>query len=87
MPATPLKSGRSPSPDLFFTGLSRDMKTLIYAHDLHLEEADNDRLATADEYMLADRCVGSIFEGLEPGQTVVLAEGEYVLDKDLDIEG
>jgi hypothetical protein len=53
----------------------------IYTKDLGL---DGKRLATIFEYMLADRCVGSIFEGLHPGQKIILAEGEFELDEDLD---
>jgi len=53
----------------------------IYAQDLGLE---GNQLATVDEYMLADRCIGSLFEGLESGQKIQLAEGSFVLDEDLD---
>ena len=60
------------------------MKVFIYAHDLGLTDNNDDRLATVDEYMQADRCVGSVFEALQPGQAVILAEGEFQLDKDLD---
>jgi len=53
----------------------------IYAKDLGLE---GEQLATINEYMTADRCVGSLFEGLNPGQKIFLAEGVFVLDEDLD---
>ena len=53
----------------------------IYAQDLALE---GKQLATINEYMMADRCVGSLFEGLNPGQKIFLAEGVFVLDEDLD---
>ena len=45
---------------------------------------DGDRLATKEEYMLGDRCVGSIFEALEPGEAIELQEGVFRLDEDLD---
>lgn len=57
--------------------------TAVYAHDLGLE-SPSERLATIDEYMLADRCIGSFFEVLQPGGYVQLAEGVFQLDKDLD---
>lgn len=44
-----------------------------------------DRLATREEYESADRCVGSVFEALEPGENIQLADGYYVLDNDLDL--
>lgn len=43
------------------------------------------RLATQEEYELGDRCTGSIFEALQPGESVVLQEGIFELDKDLDL--
>ena len=43
------------------------------------------RLATRDEYETEDRCVGSIFEVLEPGELIELAEGVFMLDADLDL--
>ena len=54
----------------------------IYARDLGLE--GDSRLATLSEYMLADRCTGSLFEGLESCQVIILAEGRFVLNEDLD---
>ncbi len=42
-------------------------------------------LASKHEYELADRCVGSIFESLSPGENIKLAEGYFVLDNDLDL--
>ena len=45
---------------------------------------DGDRLATVDEYNQCGRDVGSIFEALEPGEVVLLSDGDYVLDADLD---
>lgn len=59
-------------------------KTVVYAHDFGFADASNDRLATIEEYMTADRCVGSVFEALSPWSYVVLAEGEFQLDEDLD---
>lgn len=44
-----------------------------------------DQLATRDEYALADRCVGSVFDALEPGEVIELAEGLFQLDEDLDV--
>lgn len=43
-----------------------------------------DHLATLEEFSSADRCTGSIFEALEPGEGVLLQEGLFVLDLDLD---
>jgi hypothetical protein len=42
-------------------------------------------LANVDDYETSDRCEGSIFESLEPGETVVLSEGEFKIDEDLDL--
>lgn len=42
-------------------------------------------LASVNEYQLGDRCVGSIFEALEPGERVELEEGVFELDEDLDL--
>ena len=42
---------------------------------------EGDRLATKHEFDLADRCVGSIFEALEIGEEVKLAEGIFKLDE------
>lgn len=44
-----------------------------------------DRLASLEEFRSADRCVGSIFEAQEPGEGLILQEGLFVLDKDLDV--
>ena len=33
-----------------------------------------------------DRCVGSIFESLHPGEFIELAEGVFLLDEDLDLK-
>lgn len=44
-----------------------------------------DRLATCEEYRSSDRCVGSIFEALEPGENIQLADGYFVLDDELDL--
>lgn len=40
---------------------------------------EGDRLATKEEFDLADRCVGSIFEALEVGEKIRLAEGVFEL--------
>lgn len=42
------------------------------------------QIASVDEYMEADRCVGSVFEALNPGEQIELIEGIFILDKDLD---
>lgn len=49
------------------------------------EENEAFQLATREEYELADRCVGSIFESLVQGENIQLAEGYYILDADLDL--
>lgn len=41
--------------------------------------------ATKEDYEAADRCVGSIFEALEPGEIVSLVDGLFKLDSDLDL--
>ena len=46
---------------------------------------DGDRLATKEEYELADRCVGSIFDALKEGENVELSNGYFILDDDLDL--
>lgn len=46
---------------------------------------DGDRLATREEYELADRTVGSIFESLHPGENIQLDDGYFILDDDLDL--
>ena len=43
------------------------------------------RLATKQEFLESDRCSGSVFEALEPGESIQLAEGVFTLDEDLDI--
>lgn len=45
---------------------------------------DGDRLASRNEFLLASRDVGSIFEALEPGEEIELEEGVFVLNDDLD---
>lgn len=42
-------------------------------------------LATKQQYELGDRCVGSIFEALEPKEIIELVEGLFVLDDELDL--
>ncbi|HEY9824887.1 MAG TPA: hypothetical protein V6D19_05525 [Stenomitos sp.] len=46
---------------------------------------DDGELASKEQYRLADRSVGSIFESLNPGEEIELVEGNFVLDEDLDI--
>lgn len=43
------------------------------------------KLASVEEYKSEPRDVGTIFEALEEGDKVVLQEGIFVLDKDLDL--
>lgn len=43
------------------------------------------RLATADEYSNYSRDIGSIFDALEPNETIELSEGLFVLDDELDL--
>lgn len=65
--------------------------TCIYSRDglLTFDSTDEDSnllpLAVKDEYELGDRCVGSIFEALEPEEHVKLADGCFVLDDELDL--
>jgi hypothetical protein len=42
-------------------------------------------LATRDEYELADRCIGSIFEVLNPEEKIEIREGVFTIDEDLDL--
>jgi hypothetical protein len=42
-------------------------------------------LATKDEYELADRCIGSIFEVLNPQEKIQLQDGVFTLDENLDL--
>lgn len=46
---------------------------------------EGERLATKEEYQVADRCVGSIFESLSPRENIQLLDGYFVLDDDLDL--
>lgn len=46
---------------------------------------EGDRLATREEYESADRCVGSIFEALSPGENIQLFDGYFILDEELDL--
>lgn len=58
--------------------------TKIYIRDGVLS-FEGDRLATLEEYELADRCIGSIFEALKPGEKIELADGLFQIDEDLDV--
>ena len=58
--------------------------TRIYSNDGALSFS-GEILATVDEYEQADRYVGSIFEGVLPGEIVELKESLYELDDDLDL--
>lgn len=44
----------------------------------------SDRLATKEEYMSADRSIGSIFESLQPEEQIQFIDGTFLLDDDLD---
>ena len=57
--------------------------TSLYFTD-DLLSVDGDTLATKDEYLLADRCWGSVFEALEPCERIALSEGIFELDSELD---
>ena len=46
---------------------------------------DGEQLATKEEYEFADRCVGSIFESLRPGENIQLFNGYFILDDNLDL--
>ena len=41
-------------------------------------------LASVDDYLSSDRSIGSVFESLSVGEQVLLKEGKFVLDEDLD---
>ena len=63
------------------------MATQIFFKDglLSFDGSDGSVLATKEQYQLADRCVGSVFESLNEGEKVQLQEGEFELDEDLDL--
>lgn len=42
------------------------------------------QIASLEEYLLADRCQGSIFESLKPSEVIELKEGKFELDGELD---
>jgi hypothetical protein len=42
-------------------------------------------LATSEQYKLADRSVGSVFEALRPDESIRLADGYFILDDELDL--
>jgi hypothetical protein len=48
-------------------------------------DAENLPLASSEDYTSADRSVGSIFEALNPGDNIKLADGYFVLDDSLDL--
>lgn len=58
--------------------------TTIY-FDNGLLSFAGEKLATREQYDTADRCVGSIFEAIAPSEKIALAEGEFILDEDLDL--
>lgn len=58
--------------------------TQIFSDDGFLS-FNGEVLASSQEYELADRCEGSIFEALEPKELIELSDGEFILDQDLDL--
>ena len=48
-------------------------------------DAQDSRLATAEEFNQGDRCVGSIFEALDPGELIELIDGQFILGHDLEL--
>jgi hypothetical protein len=70
--------------DCVSPALLRKMITSIYSNNGLLCWNNQYSLATKEEYGLADRAVGSIFEALAPNEAIELAEGVFVLDEDLD---
>lgn len=60
------------------------MTTQILTKDGFLN-FDGGELASKEQYRLADRSVGSIFEALQPREEVELVEGNFVLDEDLEL--
>ena len=62
------------------------MATQIFFKDGLLSfDVDGSVLATKEQYLLADRCVGSVFESLNEGEKIQLQEGVFELDEDLDL--
>lgn len=59
--------------------------TRIYSVNGTLTFEPQDKLASKSEYQLADRCIGSIFEALKPGENIQLEDDYYVLDQELDL--
>ena len=51
----------------------------------HLSFSVGDRLANSEEVGLEDRCVGSIWEALEPNEILLLADGLVILDDELNM--
>lgn len=61
------------------------MKTTTIYIDNNLLSFDGNELANKENYEQADRCVGSIFESLEPGEVIELRDGKFKLDDELDL--
>ena len=59
------------------------MPTQILNRDGFLNFSEGET-ASLEDFKFADRCIGSIFEALEPGETIELQEGVFLLDEDLD---
>ena len=57
----------------------------IFSENGLLNFSGGERLATREEYELADRCVGSIFEALHPQENIHLQDGYFILDDELDL--
>jgi hypothetical protein len=58
----------------------------IYSLDGFLNTLAIGNLATKKEFEKADTTKVSIFEELKPGATILLKEGSFVLNEDLDPE-
>lgn len=52
---------------------------------LCFDQDDLASLASREDYELSDRCVGSVFEALSPGEVIWLKEGLFCLDDELDL--
>jgi hypothetical protein len=60
--------------------------TSIHCNDGLLSWDSEYPLATKEQYELADRCIGSVFEALHPGEIIELEDGIFELDEDLDLK-
>lgn len=60
------------------------MITIIFIEDGTLT-FEGRTVASKNNYLAADRCVGSIFEALHGGESILLSEGIFFLDEELDL--